>query len=148
MSFCAVEKRNPSLSSSITCPWVVAAARRGGAEGRPEQTVWPHLIVGFVVLAVVAAHTGGAGDVVVAAGGAGALAGYLWHCWSRPFARCWWPTWWWLPASLKGCRNRPITAGKYYRRKKPCPLHPNGPDYRRVGARILGRGKDDGKDET
>jgi hypothetical protein len=113
---------------------VAVVARRGGAETRPEQTVWPTLILGFVIGAGLATYGGGAGEVLLAGGVSGGVLGYLAHCWRRPFAECWWPTW------LRGCRNRPVTPGKYYRMKKPCPLHPNNPHYRRVGARVLGRG--------
>jgi len=56
---------------------------------------------------------------------------YLASCWRFPYARC----------PLPWCRSR-LTAGDrrgHFRRKRPCRLHP-GSDYRRLGARVIGRG--------
>lgn len=118
------------------------AKRRGTVKTESSQTVWPHLIVGFVLAAVAVAYLGGEPTVSGAAGSVGAALGYLQHCWVKPLVKCWWPTWFWLGwFGLQGCSNRAITGGKYYAEKRPCPLHPNSPHYRRLGARLLGRGK-------
>jgi hypothetical protein len=63
--------------------------------------------------------------------GAALVAWYLWSCIRFPYANC----------PLPWCRSRATRGdGKgHFRRRKPCRLHPGG-DYRRLGARLIGRG--------
>lgn len=116
--------------------------RRSKPPADSSQSVWPHLIIGFVLAAAGVRYLGGGPDASVWAGCVGAVLGYLRHCWIKPMVRCWWPTWFWLAwFGLQGCSNRSTTGGKYFSIKSRCPLHPNSPYYRRLGARLLGRGK-------
>jgi hypothetical protein len=105
-----------------------------------SESVWPHLIVGFVLAAGAAAYGGAEGSAVAAVGGVGAVLGFVLHNRQRPQVQCWWPGWWWLPPGLKGCRGRATTVGKYYGFKRPCPLHPQTSYYIRPVARLFGWG--------
>jgi hypothetical protein len=117
--------------------------RRGkGTTADSTQSIWPHLLVGFAVGALGVGYLGAEPGSAGVAGLVGAVLGYLRHCWKYPQARCWWPTWFWLGwFGLRGCNGRQATSGKYYTFKPKCPLHPNSPTYRRVVARVMGRGK-------
>ena len=121
---------------------VAIARKRSAVTADSSQSVWPHLIIGFLLAAAGVVYLGGEPSITTVAGSVGAVLGYLRHCWIRPMVRCWWPTWFWLGwFGLKGCGTRATTGGKYYAFNQPCPLHPNSPYYRRLGARLLGREK-------
>lgn len=109
-------------------------------ESGPSESVWPHLIVGCIAAAGVAAYLGAAPGVAMWCGVGGAAAGFVLHNWQRPQVNCWWPGWWWLPPGLKGCRGRSTTRGKYYAFKRPCPLHRSTSYYVRPLARLFGWG--------
>lgn len=114
--------------------------RRGMVSTEANQTIWPHVIVGFVLAAGAVRWLGAELGVSGAAGLVGAGLGYLRHCWVNPLVRCWWPTWFWLAwFGLQGCgANRSaMTSGKYFGVQKRCPLHPNSPVYVRPVARML-----------
>ena len=116
----------------------MASRRRSKASADSSQSVWPHIIVGFLVVAVPVGYLGTDPQGSVVAGCIGAVLGYLRHCWKHPLARCWWPTWFWLGwFGLQGCQGRSTTSGKYYGIKPRCPLHPNSPVYVRLVARAL-----------
>lgn len=99
-----------------------------------NESVWPHLIVGFVAVVAVAAYAGAPPGTAAWLGLVGAVVGYVLHVWRRPQAECWWPWWLW------GCRGRSTTRGKFYRFKRPCPLHPSTSYYVRPLARVFGWG--------
>ena len=105
-----------------------------------SESVWPHLIVGFVAAAALAAYAGAPPESAAGWGLAGAVAGYVLHVRQRPQVQCWWPGWWWLPPGLKGCRGRSTTRGKYYTFKRSCPLHRSTSYYVRPLARVFGWG--------
>jgi hypothetical protein len=106
-----------------------------------NESVWPHLIVGFVAVAAVAAYAGAPPGSAAGLGLLGAAAGYVLHVRQRPQVECWWPGWWWLSLfGLQGCRGRATTRGKYYAFKRPCPLHPSTSYYVRPLARMFGWG--------
>jgi hypothetical protein len=101
------------------------AKKPGAAE--PNQTIWPHLVVGFVAGAVAVRLLGGEPSALVVPGLVGAGLGYLLHCWQHPLAKCWWPsrgvTGWLLGLfGLRGCGDRTVTSGKYYSIKRRCPV--------------------------
>jgi hypothetical protein len=105
------------------------------------ESVWPHLIIGFMVGAAVAAYSGGEPGSAGWWGLAGSVAGYVLHVWQWPQVECWWPGWWWLRLlGLQGCRGRSTTRGKFYRFKRPCPLHRRTSYYVRPVARLFGWG--------
>lgn len=107
----------------------------------PSESVWPHLIVGFVAAAGLAAYGGAAPRAAAVVGLLGAVLGFVLHNWQRPQVECWWPGWWWLGLiGLQGCRGRATTRGKYYAFKNPCPLHPRTSYYVRPLARLFGWG--------
>jgi hypothetical protein len=115
---------------------------RRGTSAEPNQTIWPHLVVGFVAGAVAVRLLGGESSALAVPGLVGAGLGYLLHCWQHPLAKCWWPsrglTGWLLGLfGLRGCGDRTVTSGKYYSIKRRCPLHPRSPVYVRVVARGL-----------
>jgi hypothetical protein len=58
----------------------------------PNQTIWPHLVVGFVAGAVAVRLLGGESSALAVPGLVGAGLGYLLHCWQHPLAKCWWPS--------------------------------------------------------
>lgn len=100
----------------------------------PGESVWPHLLVGFVAAAVLAAGSGADTGAAGLVGLGGAVAGFVLHNWQRPQVQCWWPR------LLGGCGGRETTRGKYYRFKRSCPLHPSTSYYVRPVARLFGWG--------
>lgn len=62
-------------------------------------------------------------------------AGYLAWCAWFPYARCWWR---WCPRNTPAWRDG---RGHYRRRHSVCPICGNR-DYRRLGARLIGAGRD------
>jgi hypothetical protein len=89
----------------------------------------PELVFGAVVGLVLAGWAGltGSGGAVLAALGAGVV--YLGSCWMKPYRGCWWP---WHDSKVRDRR------GNY--RLRVCWLCKGAP-WRRVGARLIGRGK-------
>lgn len=104
------------------------------ADQSANQSVWPHLIVGYLAVAGLVVYASGAPATAGGVGLVGAVLGYVLHNWQRPQARCWWPR------LLGGCGNSEATKGKYYKFKRPCPLHRSTSYYVRPLARMFGWG--------
>lgn len=104
------------------------------APGDANESVWPHLLIGFALAAGLAAYGGAEPNAAAAVGAAGAVLGYVLHNWQRPQVQCWWPRWLW------GCGGRVTSRGKYYKFKRSCPLHPSTSYYVRPLARMFGWG--------
>jgi hypothetical protein len=99
------------------------------------------MVIGALVGAACGASWQQPHELVVTLAVLGALVPYLWDCWRWPNDRCPFPTWWIL-GPLRGCgdRARETNNEGRFRMKRPCRYHPDGP-WRRLGARLLGRGK-------
>jgi hypothetical protein len=90
------------------------------------------LAVGAVLGALFAAWAHWPADTVAVCAAVGAVVVYTLSCARYPYARC----------PLPWCRSR-LTRGDghgHFRKRRPCVLHPDGGEYVRLGARLLGPG--------